>query len=569
MQQKLPKRFSETTLEKNLGALVPINEDLVRRICLPVDGSHIHFLENGEIRYEKHRTLLPFVIDEKDLPGTVSDADIGENVLIFGVGMGEQLDYLLQHFRDTRITVWDRDPWLVRLVLMQKDYSRYLRSGQLQLHMCADLLDMVDTAKSASVICHPFLNSVYANEYRLLEQGVGERRAIICSGDLFVAEVGNVLKGFGYSLYTLDMKKLSLEEMATIIRRFDPEVVFAINYTNGLAELCHSNDVDFICWEIDPAADRLKSCKTPTDRAYIFTYRKANVSEFVSAGFKNVEHLILASDTEKMSPQQLSPEEQDTYGAPLSFVGSSMVGQAKIFREIFLSHYKAYKGEASNAIEEGKRLLDQVLGAQRSNFSTYVIPELLREYFGDFIDYVIGLPNAHDPFMLVGEIVAAEKRINYIANLGRLGLKVWGDEGWQITEQYGTKYMGPAGHRHEINKIYEACQINVDINRLYQMDIIPMRIFDIMACGGFVLAEYSRDLDDIFEIGKEVEAYHTLDELVNKATYYVEHRDEALEIAERGREAVCKNHMISTRVNHMLNTISPPFLSASNGQREV
>ena len=188
-QQTLPEQFSVTTLEKNLGALVSINEDLVRRICLPVDGSHIHFLQNGEVRYEKHRILLPFVIDEKDLPGTVSDANSGENILIFGIGMGEQLDYLLQHFRDRRITVWDRDPWLVRLVLMQKDYSGYLRSGQLQLHMCADLLDIIDIAKSASVICHPFLSSVYAHEYRLLEHGVGERRAIICSGDLFVGEL--------------------------------------------------------------------------------------------------------------------------------------------------------------------------------------------------------------------------------------------------------------------------------------------------------------------------------------------------------------------------------------------
>lgn len=40
-----------------------------------------------------------------------------------------------------------------------------------------------------------------------------------------------------------------------------------------------------------------------------------------------------------------------------------------------------------------------------------------------------------------------------------------------------------------------------------------MQIFDIMACGGFVLADYSRELDEIFEIGREVETYRTIDEL--------------------------------------------------------
>ena len=113
--------------------------------------------------------------------------------------------------------------------------------------------------------------------------------------------------------------------------------------------------------------------------------------------------------------------------------------------------------------------------------------------------------------------------------------------------------MGSAGHDYEINKIYSASSINVDINRLYQMDIIPMRVFDIMSCGGFVLAEYSKEIGSIFEVGKEVETYSTLDELISKATYYLDHESEALEIAKRGREAVNKNHTISGRVKHMLN----------------
>ena len=128
--------------------------------------------------------------------------------------------------------------------------------------------------------------------------------------------------------------------------------------------------------------------------------------------------------------------------------------------------------------------------------------------------------------------------------------------------------MGSADHTYEINKIYGASCINIDIGSLYQMDIVPMQIFDIMACGSFVLTEYSRELDEIFEIGREVETYRTIDELVSKADYYLDHRAEALEIAELGREAVCKNHMISMRMNHMLNTIPPPFLSPPNGERE-
>jgi spore maturation protein CgeB len=380
---------------------------------------------------------------------------------------------------------------------------------------------------------------------------------MICAGGLFVDDVSKALEGFGYTLYSLDVKRLSVEEISLAIRRFKPLVAFAVNYTNGLAELFESHGVDLICWEVDPATDQPKPISTGSDCAYIFTYRRANVEDFVNAGFNNVEHLPLAADIEKRSPTQLLPEEHDIYDAPLSFVGSSMLDNATSFRNIFLSQYKSYRGGSEDAVKEAEQRLEEVLSMQRQDFSVYVIPDFLEKHFSGFVSYLLELPEAHDPFILVGEIAAAEKRINYIANLSSLGVKVWGDDGWRSAEQYGVKYMGNAGHTFEINKIYGASGINVDINRLFQMDIIPMRIFDIMACGGFVLAEYSRELAGIFEIGKEIETYRTFDELASKAAYYLDHKSEALKIVGRGMDAVRKNHRISTRVEHMLKVCTP------------
>ena len=554
-QQTLPKEFSMATLEKNLAAIGRDNENLFQRICLPVDGAHVHFLKDGEICYQMHQSLFPFIISREELEETSKDVKDLKDILLFGIGLGEQLDYLLKLFKKARIIVWDRDPWLIRLALMKRDFSHYIRFGRLQLHMGADILDILDMAKVASIVYHPLLRSVYKNEWELLQNGFGEKRAVVCSGGLFVDDVSKALKGFGYTLYSLDVKRLSVEEISLNIKRFNPQVAFAVNYTNGLAELFESHGVDLICWEVDPVTDHLKPISSHSDRSYIYTYREANVEEFVKAGFKNVEYLPLASDTKKRSPTQLSQEEHDIYDARLSFVGSSMIENAASLHKIFLSQYKAYRDGSDDAVEEGNRLLEEILSVQRQNFSICVIPDLLDKYFPDFIRYLFELPGAHDPSILVGEIAAAEKRSNYIANLGSLGVKVWGDDGWISTEQYGVKYMGSAGHTFEINKIYNASSINVDINRLYQMDIIPMRVFDIMSCGGFVLAEYSKELSSIFEIGKEVEIYSTLDELVSKATYYLDHESEALEIAERGRDEVRKNHTISGRVKHMLKNV--------------
>jgi len=96
----------------------------------------------------------------------------------------------------------------------------------------------------------------------------------------------------------------------------------------------------------------------------------------------------------------------------------------------------------------------------------------------------------------------------------------------------------------------------LDISRIYQMDMVNMRVFDIMACSGLVFAEYSEDLEGLFELGKEVIAYRTLDELIEKTKYFLEHPNEAEEIAFNGMTAVRARHTIRQRLEHMLTVIN-------------
>ena len=107
-------------------------------------------------------------------------------------------------------------------------------------------------------------------------------------------------------------------------------------------------------------------------------------------------------------------------------------------------------------------------------------------------------------------------------------------------------------HYFETTKIYNATRINIDIGRIYQSDIVTLRVFDVLACGGFLLAERSDDLLELFEPGVEVECYATLAELEDKVVYYLEHPEQAAALAGRGREAMCARHRIRDRVSRML-----------------
>jgi spore maturation protein CgeB len=119
--------------------------------------------------------------------------------------------------------------------------------------------------------------------------------------------------------------------------------------------------------------------------------------------------------------------------------------------------------------------------------------------------------------------------------------------------------MGFAGHDHALTEIYRAGAIHVDVARLYQQDIVPMRIFDILACGGFVIAEHSPALTALFKPGRDLETWHTPEELEAKVQHYQAHPAQAQAMARSGMQIVHTHHTIRARVRQMLQAIDIPL----------
>ena len=113
--------------------------------------------------------------------------------------------------------------------------------------------------------------------------------------------------------------------------------------------------------------------------------------------------------------------------------------------------------------------------------------------------------------------------------------------------------MGPAGHRDELTAIYSTDAIHVDIGRIYQNDIVTMRVFDVLACGGFCLAEWSPDLEELFVLGEELDAYRDLEELLQKTEHWLNAGPEARRaVGARGRARILKDHTIQQRIRRIL-----------------
>ena len=453
------------------------------------------------------------------------------------------------------IVAWDRDPWLLRLLLGRTDYARELRAGRLRIGLGADLVELAQPDHQRVV--HPFLGDVYANEIAFVKRGAGPKRALVCAGGLYVDSLARALRARGYAVWTLDSERLSHEELEHTARTLEPGLVASINYRDGLAEFTHGIGAPLIVWEIDPSTSAPRAPTSPTEHARVFTYRRESAREFRTAGFEHVEYLPLAADTELRRPLELDDGERARYAARVSFVGSSMSASADEFAELFRAGLARHGAGATNVLED-------VLAAQRADFSRWLVPELLEEHAPGFRGRCRASGEAHDPAVLAGEIAASEKRLTYAANLGRFGLHVWGDPGWERVAAHGVSYRGAAAHARELTRIYCASEVNLDVGRLYQSDIATMRVYDILACGGFALVEHSPALEEVFEVGVEVESYRDLDELTRKLEHYLAHPASARAVAARGWAAVRERHTFELRVAHMLASLAthaPPGMA--------
>ena len=457
-------------LRQNLQALAARDPEFYERICWPVENDHVLHDDSGDVHYRigdgRYRLSLAADADADTIARALAPAaavPAGTTIFVFGVGLGELVDALLAARPDVAVVAWDRDPWLMRLALGAHDWSRELASGRLRLLLGSDLVAAASRTPAA-IVFHPFLSAVYRTERSWL-QGAGDGGpaaaaaarplALLCAGGLFVDDLATALRQAGFALYTADIHRLSQQELARTVRQLRPTVIAAINYTEGLAEFAAAHGCKLLCWEIDPATSALPPCRADTAGAFIFTYRRANVAELRAAGFQHVEYLPLGADPTRRAPVALDAGDRQRYGAPVSFVGSSLAPQADGFRRAFAAGLAAL----APSVRDAGALLAELLAEQARDFSRYDLPATLLR---------LCPPLARAPAARVaelarfaGEVAAADKRQAYVRRLGRFGIHVWGDDGWQAAVDAGVPagagagatYRGRAGHAVELSKI--------------------------------------------------------------------------------------------------------------------
>lgn len=143
-------------------------------------------------------------------------------------------------------------------------------------------------------------------------------------------------------------------------------------------------------------------------------------------------------------------------------------------------------------------------------------------------------------------------------------LKHLADAGLQIhlfgtgNAKFARKDTGIHAHKHVDLKQFASTIAEADISLAYNAGHISMycswrRIFNTLACEGFLLIRYFPGLETVFENRKHLVWFKTPEEAVDLIDQYIYDREARAEIARQGRAEVVARHTWDIRIERMLN----------------
>lgn len=346
------------------------------------------------------------------------------------------------------------------------------------------------------------------------------------------------------------------------IRGTHYDMVFTVNYFPLISNVCERTGVKYVSWTCDNPLISMYHESVFHDCNYIFTFDKTNYLEFRGMGVKHIWYLPLAVDTERMDALLGVPEKperrnatQDSemrkYRGDVAFVGS-------------LYERNSYDKIKNRLPEYLRGYFDAVMEAQLNISGANIVEpmlttnilEQLQEYFqlekseGSFSD--LGL--IFQTTVLGFKIAEIERRRALIELSKHYRVNVYSNS--DVSDLLRIQYCGSVDYWSEMPKVFRMSKINLNFTIPNIKSGIPLRIWDVLGCGGFLLTNYQAEIPYYFKEGEDLVCFDGLEDLCEKVGYYLEHEEERKRIAWNGYHKVREKHSYIERIHTILDTVA-------------
>lgn len=334
------------------------------------------------------------------------------------------------------------------------------------------------------------------------------------------------------------------------IRANHYDMVFTVNYFALISNVCRKLHIKYVSWTCDNPLISMYHESVFHDCNYIFTFDKTNYLEFKEMGVEHIWYLPLAVDTNRIDTILAQSDDTMKYRGDIAFVGSlyerNSYDKIKHTLPDYLKGYFDAVMEAQLNIS-GANIVEPML--------TTDILEQLQQYFklekseGSFSD--LGL--IFQTTVLGFKIAEIERRRALIELSKYFDVNVYSNS--NVSDLVRVRYMGSVDYWSELPKVFHASKINLNFTIPNIKSGIPLRVWDVLGAGGFLMTNYQAEIPLYFKEGEDLICFDGVEDLREKAAYYLAHEEERQRIAKNGYEKVKRYHDYVDRIKKILVTV--------------
>lgn len=342
-----------------------------------------------------------------------------------------------------------------------------------------------------------------------------------------------------------------------------PDLVFSFNYFPLISNVCKKENIRYISWIYDSPYVMLYSCTVINPCNTIYVFDRELYLEFHNAGIQTVHYMPMAANTQRLdclSGQEPADSSKDdrssqsldniSYLYDVSFVGSLYNEEHNFFdRMTTLSDYT-------------RGYLDAIMAAQMKVQGYNFIQESLTPIMDDLYQALPMEPNADG--VETKEYLYAQYVVNRkITGLERIDLiravaERFSFDLFTPNKNFSLPNLtnhGTADYYNKMPLVFRQSRINLNITLRSIKSGIPLRAFDIMGSGGFLMSNFQADFLDDFVPGEDFVYYESREDLLDKISYYLTNEEERAQIARNGHDKVAGAHTYRHRVREMLGAL--------------
>ncbi len=329
------------------------------------------------------------------------------------------------------------------------------------------------------------------------------------------------------------------------------DMVFTVNYFPVISNACMHAGIKYVSWTCDNPLISMYHESVFNSCNYIFTFDKTNYLEFREMGVKNIWYLPLAVDVDRLDAIMEAADDLAKYRGDVAFVGS-------------LYERNSYDKLKKRLPEYLRGYFDAVMEAQLNISGANIVePMLTADILGQLQEY-FELEKSEGSFSDLGlifqttvlgfKIAEIERRRALIELSKYYHVNVYSNS--NVNDMLRIQYCGSVDYWSEMPKVFRASKINLNFTIPNIKSGIPLRVWDVLGSGGFLLTNYQAEIPYFFEEGKDLVCFDGVNDLKEKVGYYLTHEEERCAIARSGYQKVRTTHSYIERIRTMLAQIT-------------